>query len=498
MATEYLNVTLPAPLGGLNFAMSENLLDHLYCRDMLNMIIEDGLISVRGGYSELAAGFPSSFPVMEGLEYGDTGGTLHTIFFSTRKMVRYTSSPTWTATSTLDLTGDDSNPIFAAPVGGLSTENLYITNGVDAIKVWTGSGNWANLTTTGITTLRAKCLIGYKGHLVLGNVTENGTAIPYRMRWSTAGNPTTWNTTTAGFQNLIEDEANSKIMCFHPFGPVLVAYKEHAIYTLTYQGDPNYFVPRMAVASRGAISPKAVASFGDAHLVVTQDNIEIFDGSGFVVPAPGDRIKKDFFDNLNWDEREKIFCRAFPNKYQVWIVYPTGASTTNNAAYCWNYRENTWTKHTFNDAVYSLIYLNASFAAPRALLGIDSNVHKVFAGDTTDDGTQIDAHFRTKLHNYREFSNESARVDNLIKTMRRVEVDYSGNIPSVQIGSVNSLLGTVDYDTADEIVPGDTGVLRVSKQKSGRYLTIKIANVDGEALSVAQYTPYFEPRSAWR
>lgn len=498
MATEYESVTLPVPLGGLNFAMSENLLDHLYCRDMMNMIIEDGLISVRGGYEQIAAGFPSSFPVMEGLEYGDTGGTLHTIFLTTRKMVRYTSSPTWTATSTLDLTGDDDNAIFAAPVGGLSTENLYITNGVDAIKVWTGSGNWANLTTTGITNLRAKCLIGYKGHLVVGNVTENGTAIPYRIRWSTAGNPTTWNTVTAGFQNLIEDEANSKVMCFHPFGPVLVAYKEHAIYTLTYQGDPNYFVPRMVVSDRGAISPKAVAPFGDAHLVVTQDNIHVFDGAGFIIPSPGDRIKKDFFDNLNWEQRHKIFCRAFPNKYQVWIIYPTGASTTNNAAYCWNYRENTWTKHDFADTVYSLIHLNSSFGSPLSVLGIDSNVHKVFAGATADDGADIDAYFRTKLHNYREFNSENGRVENLIKTMRRVEVDYTGDIPTVQIGAVNSLLGTVSYDSAEVIVPGDTGVLRVSKQKSGRYLTIKIANVDGAAFSAAQYCPYFEPRSAWR
>lgn len=497
MPIEHLSLTLPVPLGGLNYSLPETLLDHIYTRGMNNCMIEDGLIFPRQGYEEVGAGFPSSFPVMEGVEFGGTDGTIHKIFFTTRKMVRHTDSPTWTATSTLDLTGDDSNPIFASPVGGMTTENLYVTNGKDKLKVWTGTGNWADLTTTGFTTLKAKCLIGFRGHLLLGNVTENSNTYPYRVRRSAIGNPTVWNSVTSGYVDLIDDETNSKVMCFHPFGSVLIAYKFGSIFQLTYQGDPNYFTPRMVVADRGVISPKGVAPFGDAHLVVSNDNIHVFDGTGFITPAPGDRIKKEFYDNLNWDYREKIFVRAFPSKYIVAIACPTGASTVNDTIWFWNYRENTWTKHVFNDTVYSFINFNIGFDQITPMIGIDSNVHKLFTVDD-DDGTAVSAYFETKLHNYREFNNEEIKAENLIKTMQRVEMDVSGTLPNVQIGSANSLLAAVDYDTAGTVVSGDTGVIKVEKRKSGRYLKLKVSNVNGEPFTAAQYTTYFEPRGSWR
>lgn len=499
-----VQITFPPPIGGINFSMPENALEHVYSRDMQNVIIEDGILKKRTGYTQVASGFPNANPVMEGFEYGDASGNLHTIFVTTQKLIEYTAPSTWTdRTSTLNLTGNAANPIFIAPVGGLATENLYFTNGVDAIKVWTGSGNWSNLTTTGFasggnSTLRAKCLVGYKGHLLLGDVTESGTRIPYRIRWSTVGNPTTWNTVSSGFANLIEDKSNSKVMCMHPMGPVLIVYKYGSIYQLTYQGDPNYFVPRMKVADRGAISRKGVAPFGDYHLVVTQDNIEIFDGQGFVRPAPGNRIKQDFFANLNWDQKELIYACAFPSRFEVWIIYPTGSSTVPDSAYCWNYKDNTWTKHDFAGTFYSLMNLDETFTTIQPLGGMDGNVMKLFDGNT-DNGTEIDAHVRTKLHNYREFNQPGARVEGLMKTVQRIEVESTGTIPTVQVGTVNSLLGSVDYDTAEMPVQGETGVVKVDKRKSGRYVTVKFReNTNSTPFQIAQYTVYLETRGSWK
>ncbi|RJQ39441.1 MAG: hypothetical protein C4555_03245 [Dehalococcoidia bacterium] len=504
MALEYMSITFPAPIGGINYSLPENLLDHVYSRDMQNVIIEDGLIKKRSGYTQVAASFPNANPVMEGFEYGDASGTLHTIFMTTQKLIEYTSPSTWTdRTGGSNFSGSASNQIFIAPVGGLATENLYFTNGVDNIKVWTGSGNWSNLTTTGFTSLKAKCLIGFKGHLVLGDTTEDTTnKFPYRIRWSTVGNPTTWNTTTAGFVNLVEDKTNSKVMCMHPMVSNLIVYKFGSIYQLTYQGDPNYFVPRMKVADRGAISRKGVAPFGDYHLVVTQDNIEVFDGAGFVKPAPGNRIKADFFGNLNWAQRELIFACGFPSRFEVWIIYPTGSSSVPDTAYCWNYKDDTWTKHVFADTIYSLMNFNESTfggtVAIQPIAGLSGNVMKLFSGNN-DNGTAIDGYFRTKLHNYREFSTKDWKADVALKTVQRIELDSTGALPTVQIGTVNSLLETVDYDTATAVAAGETGVVKVDKRKTGRYITMKVReNTDTTPFQVAQVTPFFEPQGAHR
>lgn len=494
-----IQITIPVPVGGLNFALPENLLDHVYSRDMQNMIIEDGLIGKRYGYTAVGGSFPNANPVMEGFEYGDASGALHTVFMTTQKLIEFTSPTTWTdRTGGVNFTGTYANPIFIAPVGGLSLENLYITNGVDAIKVWTGSGNWSTLTTAGFTTLKGKCLAQFKGHLLVGDVLENTLNFPYRVRWSQVGNPTVWNTVSAGFLNLIEDKTNSKVMCMHPMGPVLIVYKAGSIYQLAYQGDPNYFVPKMKIADRGAISRKAVAPFGDYHLVVTKDNIEVFDGQGFVKPAPGNKIKQDFFGNLNWSARETIFTQSFPSKFQVWIIYPTGVSTTPSSAYCWNYKDDTWTKHSFNDTIYSLINLDETFSTSQPLIGINGNVMKLFSGNT-DNGTAVDAWFRTKLHNYKEFNSSKAKVENYIKTIYRVDAETDGELPTVQIGTINSLLDAIDYDTAQVLVEGETYVKKITCEKSGRYITIKFRqNTDSTPFRMAQYTAYIEPRGTWR
>ena len=188
MALEYqIQATFPVPIGGLNFSMPENLLDHIYSRDMSNMLISDGTMKPRTGYTQLAASYPNaSNPIMEGVEFGDASGNLHVVFIDKQKLIEFTSPSTWTSRAgALSLTGDATNVIFACTVGGLSTENLYITNGIDKIKVWTGSGNWTDLATTGFTTLKAKTVIGFKGHLLLGDMTEDSNRFPYRIRWST-------------------------------------------------------------------------------------------------------------------------------------------------------------------------------------------------------------------------------------------------------------------------------------------------------------------------
>lgn len=501
-----IQLTLPVPISGLNFEYPENLLDHRYTQDMMNAIIEDAVIKWRPGYTELAASYPNaSSPILEGVEFGDSSGNLHVIFFDIAECTEFTSPSTWTdRSSTLDFTGTSANAIFAVTVGGLATENLYVTNGKDAMKVWTGTGNWSNLTTTGFTTLRGKCSAGFKGYYLIGDTTEDSNSYPYRVRWSKVGDPTVWNSTSSGFVNLIEDETNSKVMCMYPFSEVLIVYKFGSIYQLTYQGDPNYFVPRMRVADRGAISRKGVAPFGGAHLVVSEDNIHIFNGIGFIDPPPGNKIKRDFYGELNWEQREKIYTKAFPSRFEVWILYPSGDSTDNDKAYCWNYKDNTWTKHEFNDTIYSLMNFNQAFDTLQPMAGLSGNVMK-FMNGTTDDGTDIStvgdgAYFRTKLHNYREFNSKSEMVENQNKTAEKVEWDITGSSPTAQFGYTNNLLATPTYESAKSLTTDGAGGRRKSDHRAtGRYLTLKVNKQSGDTdFQIAQFTIYLDPRGSGR
>lgn len=494
-----IDFTSSPPIGGLNFLGPEYLLNNIHTRDMSNMLIVDGIIRRRLGYSDVAATYPNaSNPIMEGFEFGDTSGNVKTMFFDTAEMVELNvGAGTWADRSGgSDFTGDATNPIFATTVGGLSTDNLYVTNGIDPIKVWDGTTSpWSNLGVTGFTTLLAQCCVGYRGHLLLGDTTEDGRKWPYRVRWSTVGNPTTWNTVTSGFINLIEDDSNSPVMCMHPMKQVLMVYKFDSIYQLIYQGDPNYFIQIPREMSGGAISRKGVAPFEGGHFVVSNDNLHVFDGFSFIHPAPGNRIKDNFFSELNWDARETIFAKALPGRFEIWVLYPTGASTVPNKALCWNYKDNTWTPHEFDDTPYSMMNFLRSFDQTQPVMGTTGKPVKFLNGNT-DDGTNISAYWRTKLQNFVELSEAVGySLERNFKTVHGTEIDVSGTVPTVSVGITNEISGTISYDTPQTPTQGPTGLYYVTNQgRTGRYMTLKVAQSDGNAPSeTQQYVLEVEP-----
>ncbi len=285
-----------------------------------------------------------------------------------------------------------------------------------------------------------------------------------------------------------------------PLGDVVMVYKNNSIYQLSYQGDPNYFVGRLRIEGVGAISRKAVAVFDDGqHLFVSEDNIHVFDGRSFLKPSPGDRIKKTFFNDLNWDARGTIFTVTDNDRYEVWIFYPKGADTSPKNAWCWNWRDDSLTHHSFAHTMYSAAMFKETFSGGRQILtGLNADVMK-FQNGTDDNGTAISASWRTPLRDYgflgQGLSTATKRVD-------RVEWDITdaSPLPKVQIGVVNNLSDTITYTTAETVRDGATGIkMTTHNNSSGRFITYKMTNDSGVAsYNTRLYYPYVEFTGAKR
>ncbi len=256
----------------------------------------------------------------------------------------------------------------------------------------------------------------------------------------------------------------------------------------------------MQVSDAGAISRKAIAPFDDGHLVVTQDNIHVFNGFGFIRPAPGEKIKKWFFDNLNWEARGTVFAKAFPGRSEIGILLPTGSDTAPKDLVIWNYKDDTWTKHKLQHTTHSLMNFTEAFAQSQPMSGIDSDVMKFFNG-TTDNGTVISAYWRSKLHDFRELSQPGFNMAIQNKTVRKVEWDIAtaSPQPKVQVGTTMRLKGTISYDTAQLVIDGDTDIQKTDHQKTGRFITFKMTNDGGTgSFQANSYIPYLEPRGSTR
>ena len=64
--------------------------------------------------------------------------------------------------------------------------------------------------------------------------------------------------------------------------------------------------------------------------------------NGVVKEIPNQMNQNYFFDNLNYNQRQKVWATKVPRFGEIWWFYPRGSSTECNDAIIYNIRENTW------------------------------------------------------------------------------------------------------------------------------------------------------------
>lgn len=64
--------------------------------------------------------------------------------------------------------------------------------------------------------------------------------------------------------------------------------------------------------------------------------------NGVVKEVPNQMNQDFFFDNLNWDQRQKVWVTAVPRWGEIWWFFPYGQATECNHAVIYNVRENSW------------------------------------------------------------------------------------------------------------------------------------------------------------
>lgn len=91
------------------------------------------------------------------------------------------------------------------------------------------------------------------------------------------------------------------------------------------------------------------SSILSAQSVIEYDGIYYWCGvdrflmyNGVVKEIPNNMNQNWFFDNLNYDQRQKVYASKVPRYGEIWWFYPRSNSTECNDAIVYNVRENTW------------------------------------------------------------------------------------------------------------------------------------------------------------
>lgn len=123
--------------------------------------------------------------------------------------------------------------------------------------------------------------------------------------------------------------------------PAGVLWSLDSVIRVTFSGTPSSPFTFDTVTDQASIlSSNAIVEIDGLFYWPAVDRFLVYNGT--VKEVPNDKSLNFFFQNLNYEEKEKIWATKVTEFGEVWWYFPTGTNTECNHAVVLNYRENTW------------------------------------------------------------------------------------------------------------------------------------------------------------
>ncbi len=501
-------LNIPIPSGGLEIDKPAEFIDQRSISNVQNIEIYRNLVQQRRGGTALGASLGERILGMGELESGST--TYFVRIGLTLAQVIDKSALTWSSIANSALTATQAAQVyFAFPL--LSGARIMVyTNGVDAVRKFTGSGNDANL---GGSPPVCKFLVDFGGYLVLAYTTTNFA----RVQWSDAGDPENWSTGDAGSTNLLEDSL--AITGILRYGQYLTVHKESAIYLGQLVNTSEVFRFTRKETGAGAISQGSIQNLPDGtQIFLARDGFRLFNGSSStLIPSS---IVEELRDSMNPEWVQRATSVVVKDLDEYWCGIPIGNATEPETVYKYNYRtgkvwkdnrsglmvmalyrrtnqeswdsdSDTWDSDTTTWDTVSDLSLHKQVA-----FGDDTGLATLRSSNVDDVSTAIDSIWDTKDFNASDVSEESS-LGTLVR-WSSLDVWAKGNAVSIYYSTDSgSTWNFIDTISLDSDYPTDAAPDIVYFDVTSSKIRFRFRNATAEeSWTLKQYTIGFSLREA--
>ena len=222
---------------------------------------------------------------------------------------------------------------------GLLNGVPVISNGADEPVFWAGPGNLASLTDW---TATESCgfLAVSQYHLFALDISGPGGTYPNLLKWSDAAEPGTipdsWTPAADNEAGDVElSDSPCGLLCAYPLRDSLMIYKRSAMYQAKYVGGNNIFNFRKVQSTSGALTRRSVCDVNGMHLVISDGDIVLTDGSSRRSIGEA-RVKDWFFNQLDQTNYPNTFCAYNRAQHEVVIGFPTAGAEFCNSSLVYN------------------------------------------------------------------------------------------------------------------------------------------------------------------
>lgn len=323
-------LSIAIPSGGLVVDKPAEFIDTRAISNCSNIEIKRNIVQKRQGGDALGTSLGERIMGQAELESG-----INTYFVRvglTKAQTVNKTSLAWTDIQHSALTGSAQDQVnFAFPLIG-AVKYLAYTNGVDAIRKYSGTGNDADLAGT---PPKALYMIDFKSYLVLAYVIDSGTSYFARVQWSDTADPETWTGGNSGSVNLLEDSL--EITGIARFGDFLAVHKESAIYLGQLVTTSEVFRFTRKETGAGALAQGSIQNLPDGtQIFLARDGLRLFNGvTSTLIPSPIIDELRDFI-NPQWVKRATSVLVKDLDEY--WCGIPIGSQEEPETVYKYNYR----------------------------------------------------------------------------------------------------------------------------------------------------------------
>lgn len=496
------------PHKGLNTFDPSTLCEAGYSPDCSDVTFTDGELSKRKGYLQLG-NVPDANPVMAIIPFQTSSGTQFTVRVTTSKQSYYDDATnTWIDITTADTwNGGETDLVSWVVVAGVDVGGkvLIITNGKNRPQIWDGvaalfknavaapySWNYPALAS-------CKWLASMNNHLIMGNINGN----VQNVAWTDAGKVNEWIAGTAAEEVLYDTIGAIKAII--PLAGRLIVYADDSLHTMSYVGGDLIYIFERVLDNIRLVSPNAIVDLGPYHIFLSQDNIQLFDGSR-TTPTAANAIHRTYRDELSQTYAYRAFGFLDRSRKRVYFAVPT--SSTISKIYLLEYNLSgdlsvqrqqswTWAPQLTNDrlqamgfytkqselhwnslSIASLTWSGASgpWNAGSAKKGFPSRVvgdavGKIYLADDTssnDNTVAIQSHWDSKDFTLpQEYQSENARFI-------EIELEMKGN--AVDVYYSVDMGGSYTLAASGKILTQAHTTYRLPIDAVGRSIRVRLAN----------------------
>ena len=258
-----------------------------------------------------------------------------------------------------------------------------------------------------------------------------------------------------------------------PLNRSCMIYGRSGTYIVDYVGGNFVFAFRALSYNTGSLSRHSFCDIGNAHAVMTQDDIVLNDGRDMVSIAE-QSVRREIFSGLNEDIADETWLLFNREENEVWCCYPTGSGGPQQAA-VFNLGTRRW---GFRD-IYNK--LDDDSAMTTAAYGIvsDSSVNQLWSDYTSETWAATPS---TVTWDASGFTDEKEKLVGALQTVRDFSGSDDGVLVQFDIGNTDQAGNTLNTELKRwglDLGDPDTVKVVTGLHLNGEYETAVLMRVGG-------------------